>query len=153
MKRREFVAGGVALGAALAMPTARAESADPLAPDPAGFRRIVTDFVGRASPVESGLKLDLPALADNPAAVPVHVTVTLPLDDALYCQELILLAESNPSPLACRFRFSPTTGTAEAAARLRLSRTQTIHAFARMSDGRVLAARQDVTVAASGCGM
>lgn len=157
MKRRHFVAGGVALGAALVVPAARAQSkaAIPpqLAPNPAEFRKTVADFVGRAKPLETGLKLEVPVLADNPSAVPVHVSVTLPLSDQLYCKELIVLAEQNPSPLACRFQFTPFTGSAEAAARLRLSQTQVVHALARMSDGRVLVARQNVTVAASGCGM
>ena len=44
-------------------------------------------------------------------------------------------------------------GTAEAAVRVRLSQTQTIHALARMKSGQLLAAKQAVTVAASGCGM
>ncbi|MDD3353066.1 thiosulfate oxidation carrier protein SoxY [Zoogloea sp.] len=157
MQRRDFVRCSMALGTALALPRARAQTrtAVPasLAPNPAEFRKAMADFIGKAKPLETGLKLDLPVLADNPSAVPVHVTVTLPLSDTLYCKELILLAEQNPSPLACRFQFTPYTGTAEAAARLRLSQSQTVHALARLSDGRVLAARQAITVAASGCGM
>ena len=41
----------------------------------------------------------------------------------------------------------------EAAVRVRLARSQAIHALARMKDGQILEARRDVTVAASGCGM
>lgn len=159
MKRRDFVAGSVALGGALVMSSGRAQAqskpvlAGPLAPNPAEFRKAMSEFVGNATPVEAGLKLELPVLADNPGAVPVHARVTVPITESQYCKELIVLAELNPSPLACRFRFSPATGTAEAAVRLRLSQTQTIHALARMSDGKVLIAKQTVTVAASGCGM
>lgn len=159
MKRRDFVTGGVALGGALVLPAgpALAQSkpapANPLAPNPAEFKRAMAEFVGTARPLESGLKLELPVLADNPGAVPVHVWVTTPISDSHYCKELIVLAELNPSPLACRFSFSPAAGTAEAAVRLRLSQSQTIHALARMSDGKVLVARQAITVAASGCGM
>lgn len=159
MKRRDFVTGGVALGGALVLPAgpALAQSkpapANPLAPNPAEFKRAMAEFVGAARPLESGLKLELPVLADNPGAVPVHVWVTLPITESHYCRELIVLAELNPSPVACRFRFSPAAGTAEAAVRLRLSQTQTIHALARMSDGKVLATQQAITVAASGCGM
>ncbi len=159
MNRRDFVAGGALLGAALTMPLARAQSpAQPsnaklLAPNPAEFRRQMAAFVGKAKPVEEGLKLDLPVLADNPGAVPVGIQLTSPLTESNYCKELILLAELNPVPLACRFQFSPLSGTTEVAVRLRLSQSQTLHALARMSDGRVLVARQSVTVAASGCGM
>lgn len=159
MKRRDFVAGGALLGAALAMPLARAQSpAQPnnarlLAPNPTEFRRQMAAFIGKARPLEEGLRLDLPVLADNPGAVPVGIQLTSPLTESSYCKELILLAELNPVPLACRFQFSPLSGTTEVAVRVRLSQSQTLHALARMSDGRVLVARQSVTVAASGCGM
>ena len=162
MKRRDFIAGGTLLGAAIALPSAWAQArpmvanplvADPLAPNPAEFRRSLAAFVAKARPVDEGLKLDLPVLADNPGAVPVGVVLTAPLTEAVYLKELIILAELNPVPLAGRFVFSPLSGTTEVAMRLRLSQSQTVHALARMSDGRVLAARQAVTVAASGCGM
>ena len=42
---------------------------------------------------------------------------------------------------------------AEAAVRVRLSQSQTVHALARMKSGKLLAASHAVTVAASGCGM
>ena len=64
-----------------------------------------------------------------------------------------MLAELNPSPLSCRLLFTAAAGTAEAAVRVRLSQSQTIHALARMKSGQVLVAKQAVTVAASGCGM
>jgi sulfur-oxidizing protein SoxY len=159
MKRRDFVAGGSCLGAALAMPAApvRAQSAPPLAealaPNPGEFRRVVSEFLAGATPLPDGLRLDVPSLADNPSAVPVKVSVTLPISAQSHCEALIVLAELNPEPLVCRFGFTPALGTAEAAVRVRLTQTQTLHALARMNDGRVLAARQDVTVAASGCGM
>ena len=157
MKRRDFIAGGTLIGAAIAMPAAWAQArpaaADPLAPNPAEFRRSLAAFVGKARPIETGLKLDLPVLADNPGAVPVGVMLSAPAGEGVYLKELIVLAELNPVPLAGRFVFSPLSGTTEVAMRLRLSQSQTVHALARMSDGRVLAARQAVTVAASGCGM
>lgn len=156
MKRRDFIAGGTLIGAAIAMPAAWAQArpaANPLAPNPAEFKRNYASFVGKVKVLEEGLKFDMPVLADNPGAVPVGVVFTTPLSETRYCTELIILAELNPVPLACRFAFSPLSGTTEIAVRLRLAQTQTLHALARMSDGRVLGARQAVTVAASGCGM
>ena len=159
MKRRDFVAGGTLLGSALALPaawaqtSARSANSRLLEPNPAEFRRQWAAFVGKAKPVEGGLKLDLPVLADNPSAVPVGVLLTAPVTESHYCKEMILLAELNPAPLACRMQFSAISGTTEIAVRLRLSQSQTVHALALMSDGRILVARQAVTVAASGCGM
>ena len=85
--------------------------------------------------------------------MPVKVKITLPLTEQDWCEEIIVLAELNPSPLACRLQFTAAAGTAEASVRLRLAQSQTVHALARMKSGKVLAVKQAITVAASGCGM
>lgn len=157
MQRRTLI---TATGAALALPAAalaqqqsKAPLPSVLAPRPDEFRRIVAEFTGGAVPQSHGLELDVPVLADNPAGVPVKVRVAEPMTAQDWCQEIIVLADLNPEPLACRMHFTPAAGIAEASVRARLSQSQTIHALARMNSGRILAARQAVTVAASGCGM
>lgn len=158
LTRRALVATAAAAGASLALPgsawaQAKAPLVGPLAPNPAEFNRVMAQFIGNATAQGEGLHLDVPVLADNPGAVPVKVKITLPLTDKDWCEEIIVLADLNPVPLACRLQFTAAAGTAEAAVRVRLSQSQTIHALARMKSGKVLAARQAVTVAASGCGM
>ena len=125
----------------------------PLAPDPVAFKKALSTFTGSATPQAEGLQLDIPVLADNPSAVPVKVKVTLPITEQDWCEEIIVLADLNPAPLACRLQFTAAAGTAEAAVRVRLSQSQTVHALARMKSGKLLAASHAVTVAASGCGM
>ena len=135
------------------IPATKAALVGPLAPNPAEFKKVVADFTGSATPSTDGLQFDVPTLADNPSAVPVKVKVTAPITEQDWCEEIIVLAELNPSPLACKLQFTPLAGTAEAAVRVRLSQSQTIHALARFKSGKVLAAKQAVTVATSGCGM
>ena len=125
----------------------------PLAPDPVAFKQALSTFTGSATPQAEGLQLDIPVLADNPSAVPIKAKVTLPITEHDWCEELIVLAELNPIPLACRIRFTAETGTAEAAVRIRLSQSQAVHVLARMNSGKLLAGKQTITVAASGCGM
>lgn len=125
----------------------------PLAPDPVAFKKALSTFTGSATPQAEGLQLDIPVLADNPSAVPIKAKVTLPITEHDWCEELIVLAELNPIPLACRIRFTAETGTAEAAVRIRLSQSQAVHVLARMKSGTLLAGKQTITVAASGCGM
>lgn len=125
----------------------------PLAPDPVAFKKALSTFTGSATPQAEGLQLDIPVLADNPSAVPIKAKVTLPITEHDWCEELIVLAELNPIPLACRLRFTAETGTAEAAVRIRLSQSQSVHVLARMKSGKLLAGKQTITVAASGCGM
>ena len=160
--RRSMVLSAAAAGASLALPAsalAQASSAaktplvGPLAPNPAEFKKLMEQFTGGKPSQADGLQLDVPVLADNPSAVPVKVKVTLPITEQDWCEEIIVLADLNPLPLACRLLFTPAAGTAEAAVRVRLSQSQTVHALARMKSGRLLAASQAVTAAASGCGM
>ena len=125
----------------------------PLTPDPVAFKKALSTFTGSATPQAEGLQLDIPVLADNPSAVPIKAKVTLPITEHDWCEELIVLAELNPIPLACRIRFTAETGTAEAAVRIRLSQSQAVHVLARMKSGKLLAGKQTITVAASGCGM
>lgn len=162
LRRRGLLAAGAAVaGSAIGAPLqALAQQADLAArqaqlllPNPAAFQAAMTTFVGQATPQAEGLMLEVPTLADNPSAVPVRIRITLPITGQDWCEEVILLAERNPIPLACRLFFTPLAGTVEAAVRVRLAQSQTLHALARMKSGRVLAARQAVTVAASGCGM
>lgn len=140
-------------GVALAQTPALTALVGPLAPDPVAFKQAMAQFIGSATPQAEGLQLDIPVLADNPSAVPIKAQVTLPITEQDWCEELMVLAELNPIPLACRVRFTADTGTAEAAVRIRLSQSQAVHVLARMKSGKVLAGKQTITVAASGCGM
>ncbi|MBF6630406.1 MAG: thiosulfate oxidation carrier protein SoxY [Comamonas sp.] len=158
LTRRQLVAGAAAVGATLALPAlAQIQPSvplvGPLAPNPVEFKKTMEQFIGSAKPQAEGLQLDIPVLADNPSAVPVKAKVTLPITDTDWCEELMVVAELNPTPLACRIKFMADTGTAEAAIRIRLSQSQAVHVLARMKSGKVLAGKQMVTVAASGCGM
>jgi len=128
--------------------------AEMLLAHPDAVQNVITAFVDGRTPSAKGLLLDVAMLADNPSAVPVRVSVDPSLiTESNWCEELIILVEKNPIPLACRMYFTPLAGVAEAAVRVRLARSQAIHALARMKDGQILEARRDVTVAASGCGM
>lgn len=156
-KRRQLLEGAaVGLGIAL-LPMAGRAQAQAQAPlqgaDPAEVKAIVDAFLNGAQPSTQGITLDMPVLGDNPASVPIKVKVDLPITPESYCEEIIILAEGNPRPLACRFEFTPLIGSAEVAIRLRLIETQAIQALARMSDGRVLVARRHIAVTAGGCGM
>ena len=125
----------------------------PLAPNPVAFKKTMEEFIGSATPQTNGLQVEIPLLADNPSAVPVKAKVTLPITEQDWCEAMMVVAELNPIPLACRMKFTADTGTAEAAIRLRLSQSQTVYVLARMKSGVVLQGKQMVTVAASGCGM
>lgn len=158
LSRRQALLAGAGVGVALAagmVPAATLAQVSSAMPqlDTAEADRIVAEFLNGATPITEGLALDLPALGDNPAAVPVRVHVTEPITAESWCEELILITERNPMPLACRFRFTQDAGSADVAVRLRLIQTMPVRALARMNDGRVLAVQHEITVAAGGCGL
>lgn len=73
MTRSAALGGALVLPSGLARAQSRPAPANPLAPNPAEFKRAMGEFVGTARLLESGLRMELPVLADNPGAVPVHV--------------------------------------------------------------------------------
>ncbi len=121
--------------------------------DSAESDRLAAEFAAGAALVSAGLRMEIPEAADNPAAVPVRVWTTEPLSEDLWCEEIVVLAELNPEPLACRLRFTAEAGSADVAVRLRLIRSMDVRALARLSDGRVLEARRHVETTIGGCGM
>ena len=157
MRRRQILEGAaLSLGLGLVPTTLRAQLASPVPLKPASqaeVQAVINGFLQGVQPIEEGLELDMPVLGDNPASVPLKAKVVVPITPESYCEELIILAEGNPRPLACRFTFTPLAGTAEVAVRLRLIESQYIRTLARMNDGRVLMAHRHITVTAGGCGM
>lgn len=119
----------------------------------AEVQALVDDFAGDATIQEEGLSLVMDPLASNPASIPVQAAFDEEINDDNYCEEMIFIAEGNPIPLACRFKFTALSGTTEVAFRTRLIDAQYIRALARMNDGRILSARRYVTVVAGACGI
>ena len=123
---------------------------------PAGARpevdEIVAAFTGGQTPDPAGITLEVPVLADNANAVTVAVRLDEAMTDELFCEELVLITEAHPRPLAATFRFTPRMGVADVAVRLRFAETQHVTALARMSDGRILGDRREVTITGGGCG-
>ncbi|HHU94012.1 MAG TPA: sulfur oxidation protein SoxY [Alcaligenaceae bacterium] len=155
LKRRQLILSAALGLSSSAFPTLlHAQTASVLqSTSQAETQALVEAFLQGAEPLTKGISLDMPALGDNPAAVPIKVVFDIPIDEQNYCEELIILAEGNPKPLACSFTFTPLAGTTEVAVRLRLIESQTIKALARMSDGSYLMTQRHITVTAGGCGM
>lgn len=116
-------------------------------------RTLIEQFAGAGAVPQTGaLRVDLPELADNANAVPLRIRLDAPVDDQTYCEEVMVVAEKNPRPMTCKFRLSPLMGVVDLGTRIRLAETQHVTVLARMNDGRILQYRQEIIVAAGGCG-
>ena len=146
LTRRQFVvvSGSVIGAAALGFGPALAKSDEAHAS--------ITKFTGGKSATEGKLTLDMPEIAENGNTVPLTVTVESPMTEGDYVKQVLIVAESNPSPSVGTFHFTPSSGKAEASTRIRLAKTQNVIAVAEMSDGSFYTTKREVKVTIGGCG-
>lgn len=111
----------------------------------------VRALVGEATPVSKGIELDLPKVSEDSDSVPLGLYVDTPEDGADFVEKVHVIAPANPFPEVAEFHLTPQVGRAEIATRLRLDRSQTVIALARMRSGQLRLAEAHVRVASTGC--
>ena len=117
-----------------------------------GTSAAIARFLNKREPVASGLKFTTPAIAENGNTVPISIEVEGNFSAAHYVKAIHVFAEANPAPEVISFEFTPASGRAKVATRIRLAKTQRVVALAEWSDGRVLEAINEVKVTIGGCG-
>ena len=148
--RRAFVLGAGAVAALTPLLAGRV-AAQEAAP---AWQEALKKIVGDAQPTSSArLTFDLPEIAENGNMVPFAVGVESPMTDKDHVKAIHLLATENPQPNIASFRFTPLSGRASVASRMRLARTQEVIGLAELGDGKFLMARRSVKVTISGGGV
>ena len=109
-------------------------------------------IIGDKNPSEGGMTLELPQIAENGSTVPVAIDVESAMSATDMVKAIHLFAEGNPSPNVASFHFTPMSGKAWAATRMRMAKTQNVVAVAEMGDGSVRMAKAEVKVTIGGCG-
>lgn len=112
--------------------------------------KAIADFAGGVTPIEGGIKITAPEIAENGNTVPIRFAVEI--EDPASITEVRILADGNPNPGVATFRFSKLAPRATAATRIRMARTQNIIAVAKTSDGRAYISKKLVKVTIGGCG-
>jgi len=154
VNRREFLLGAsaaVVIGefvSQLIGAGAKAQQAAAAANWQEAFRKVVGD----AKPVEGQIKLELPEVAENGNTVPFTATVDSPMTAMDYCKSLFLFATANPVATIATFHFTPLSGRAMVASRIRLAQSQDIVVLAQHASGRFVMQRREVRVTIGGCG-
>jgi sulfur-oxidizing protein SoxY len=147
LDRREFALRATAGMVLLGLPVAA------IAQDAAqGWEQAVKKVLGDAKPIEGKLLLDTPEIAENGNTVPFTVTVESPMSEQDHVKAVHIIATANPQPGVATFRFSPLSGKAAVAGRMRLARTQDVVGIAELSDGRFLMSKRNIKVTIGGCG-
>jgi len=119
---------------------------------PPDIQAVVKTLLGDATPVEGRISLDLPQIAENGNTVPFTVSVDSPMSETDNVRTIYIIATANPQPGVATFHFSPLSGKAMVASRMRLARTQDVLAIAELGDGRFLMSKRNVKVTIGGCG-
>ena len=108
--------------------------------------------MGDAKPTEGKLVLDLPEIAENGNTVPFTLSVESPMTEQDHVKAMHIFASGNPQLDVATFQFTPASGKAMVASRMRLAKTQDIIAVAELSDGKFLLSKRTVKVTIGGCG-
>ena len=119
---------------------------------PQAWEQAVKKVLGDAKPIEGKVMIDMPEIAENGNTVPFTISVDSPMSETDYVKAIHVLATANPQPGVATFRFSPLSGKATVASRMRLASTQDVIAIAELSDGRFLMSKRNVKVTIGGCG-
>lgn len=146
LDRRGFVAAGMALITSTALFGTAARAGLP------EVEAAIKEILGDRTSEEGRISLDLPEIAENGNTVPLTVEVESPMTDEDHVTAVHIFAEGNPLPNVAKMNFTPRSGEAVASTRIRLAKTQRIHALAEMSDGSVFSATREVKVTIGGCG-
>ena len=98
------------------------------------------------------ITIELPEIAENGNTVPLSVSVDSPMQANDYITDILVVGDGNPRPGVVTFHFTPLSGKAEAATRIRLATTQNIIVVAKTSGGQFLTEQKLVKVTIGGCG-
>jgi sulfur-oxidizing protein SoxY len=119
---------------------------------PADAAAEIAKFTGGKVPETGQITIELPEIAENGSSIPLSVAVDSPMTPDNYVTDILVIAEGNPWPGVATFKFTPMSGRAEVATRIRLAGSQNVVVLAKSSKGGVLTAHREVKVTIGGCG-
>lgn len=99
---------------------------------------------------EDLIVLDAPRRAEDAAIVPISITAKIEQTDEQYIKTIYLFVDKNPGPLAGQFHFTPRSGRADLAFRIRVNAYSPIRAIAETNNGELYMSRRFIK-ATGGC--
>lgn len=83
------------------------------------------------------IELEAPYRAEDPALVPITVTSKIAQTPERYIAQMTLFIDKNPEPFVGEFQFSPESGKADLAMRVRINAYSNVRAIARLNNGEL----------------
>ena len=118
---------------------------------PKKLHSIIEERIGGIDVNVGRIALDMPVIAETGLSVPIAFDVDSPMTENDYVERIIAFAPGNPEPILADYLIGPRAGLAAVSSRIRLARTQTVFAAARMSDGSRWGTSFNVEVTLGAC--
>ena len=135
-------------GLLLASPALRAEGEDETAWNSTLKEKL---FAGRTiEEDQQTIEITAPYRAEDPGLVPLQITSRFPQTAEHYIKNITVVIDNNPVPFSASFDFTPESGKADIATRMRFNAYTYVRAIAETSDGRLHMAKAFVK-ASGGC--
>lgn len=98
-----------------------------------------TKFFGEQAIYEDKdtIEITAPYRAEDPALVPIQVTSKFPQTQDHFIRNITVIIDNNPVPFSASFDFSPESGKADIATRMRFNAYTHVRAIALTNDGKL----------------
>ena len=147
--RRDFLISAASLGVGLSFSGLLSSVLAATRSD--DFKSEFAKLVGQAKPIEAKVKLVIDDYIENGKMVFYRLFVDHPMREDDYVKRIHILSTENPFAHVATFNFTPRSGRAAIAGRIRLAKTQDVIALAELTDERLYIAKRTVKVAIGGC--
>jgi len=138
----------IVVGFLLASPTLRAEGEDETAWNTNLKQKFFSDRTIEED--QQTLEITAPYRAEDPALVPLQITSKFPQTTDHYIKNITVIIDNNPVPFSASFDFTPESGKADIATRMRFNAYTHVRAIAETNDGKLHMAKAFVK-ASGGC--
>jgi len=99
---------------------------------------------------DSVITVEAPYRAEDPALVPIRIISKIAQTPQRYIKKITVFVDKNPFPLVGEFEFTPASGRADLAMRIRVNTYSYIRAIAELNDGSLFMSKRFVK-ASGGC--
>ena len=86
-------------------------------------------------------ELKVPHMAEDATVVPISVHTKIPQTNELYIKKIHIFVDKNPVPLVGAFEFTPDSGKADLAMRIRVDTHNYVRAIAELNTGELYMAK------------
>ena len=118
----------------------------------AGIPQVLSEHYASTPIQEDAITLRAPEIAEEGRVVPVSIgKIILPSDD-VHVTEVSFYSGNNLTCPVSKYTLTPATIAEGLAGRIRLAKSTTVHAIARLSDGSVISGEKNIKVTIGGCG-